>query len=77
MKSTTPPTRRTLSGRRVPEVFTTRSNGIFAMFGLGPETTTSDRVHYNGVPANVKARRRAAGKAAKASRKINRPGGAR
>jgi hypothetical protein len=63
------PTRRTLTGKRVPIVFRKERTG---WLGLGPAVTVTDQVIYDGVPANVKARRRAAGKVAKQSRKINR-----
>ncbi|GAB3884409.1 hypothetical protein [Terrabacter terrigena] len=65
------PTRRTLSGKRVPVVFMERrAPGLLGL--LGRTVTVSDQVFYNGVPANVKARRRAASKVARQSRKANR-----
>ena len=67
--ATTTPTRRTLSGRRVPIVFHKERTG---WLGLGPARTVTDQVIYDGVRANVKARRRAAAKAAKIARRANR-----
>lgn len=63
------PTRRTLSGKRVPVVYRKQRAG---WLGIGRVIEVSDQRFYNMVPANVKARRRAAGKVAKASRRINR-----
>lgn len=75
-KQRTKNTHHTLSGTRGPvplkEVPVPGFRGI-----LGETETVEARNRWEGATAKVKARRRAANKLAKASRKINRRAGAR